>query len=155
MASAFFDSQEAAQPIQSLVADNKGSRDGGLALANEALLLDLLSFASIDFEDVVTTRDTLIVRKQDQAAGVVVQVAGGLLDDGESLLDAGEGLVTQGVGACDIGRDVLVGFGEPRKDGSSEGLIGGVTELEGALSVLVGLDGVNAVADQGIGEEVL
>lgn len=147
--------QEAAQPAQSLVADNKGSRDSGLALAHEALLLDLLGFAGVDLEHVVAALKALVVREQDQAAGIVVQIGGGLLDNGEALVDAVEGLVTKGIGASDVRRDVLVRLGEPGKDGSSKGLVGRVAELQGALSVLIGLDGVNAVADQGIGEEVL
>lgn len=148
-------SQEAAQPAKSLVADHKGSRDGGLALANEALLFDLLGFAGVDLEYVVTALKALVVGEQDQAASIIVKVVGGLLDNGEAFVNSVEGLVTQGIGASDVRRDELIRLGEPGKNGSSKGLVGRVAELQGALSVLVGPDGVNAVADQGVGEEML
>lgn len=118
-------------------------------------MLNLLGLAGIDVKDVVTALDTLVVREQNQAASVVVQIAGGLLDDGEALVDAVEGLVTERVGPSDVGRDVLVGLGEPGEDGSSKSLVGRIAELDGALSVLVGPDSVDAIADQRVGEEVL
>ena len=85
----------------------------------------------------------------------LLQLAGGLLHDGEALIDAVERLVADGVGALDVGGDVGVGLGEPGDDGGGKRLVGRVAELDGALGVLVGGEGGDAVVDEGVVEEVL
>lgn len=147
--------QEGADPAQGLVANDEGSGNSSLALTNKASLLLLLGLSAVDLEDVVATLNTLVVGEEDQALGVVVQLGGGLLDDGEGGIEAVEGLVANGVGTLNVGRNVLVGLGEVGEDGSSEGLVGRVTELEGALGILVALDGANAVVDQRVVEKML
>jgi hypothetical protein len=69
----------------------------------------------------------------------LVDLLSGLLDDGESLVNAVEDRIPQGIDLFDVRRDVLVGLGEVGNDGSSEGLVSGVAELDGALAVFVGL----------------
>lgn len=100
---ALLDGNKAAQPSQRLVANNKGRGDGSLALGHYALLLKLLELGSVDLEDVLLALESLLVGEQNQAAGVVVEVISGLLDDGEALFDAVQGLVAKGVGLLDIG----------------------------------------------------
>ena len=147
--------QEAAQPAQSLVADDKGSGDGGAALGDKAFLLSLLDLGRVDGKNVVAALKTLVVREEDQRAGVIVKVGGGLLDEREVLVDAVEGLVAEGVGALDVRRDEPVRLGQPGQHGGSEGLVCRIAELDGALSVLIGPDGVDAVADERVVEQVL
>lgn len=119
----------------------------------------LLGLGVVDAEDVVAALEALVVREQDQALCVIVNLRGGLLDDGETLVDAVESLVTQRVGTLDIrdeiGRECVVGLGEVRKDGYSKGLVGRVAELDGSLSVRVAGDSCDAVADEGVGKEML
>lgn len=147
--------QEGADPAQSLVADDEGSGNSSLALTNKASLLLLLGLGTVDLEDVVAALDTFVVGEEDQALGVVVQLGGRLLDDGEGGIEAVEGLVANGVRTLNVGRNVLVWLGEVGEDRSSEGLVSRVTELEGALGVLVALDGGDAVVDQRVVEEML
>lgn len=49
----------------------------------------------------------------------------------------------------------MVGLGEVGDDGGGEGLVSSVSELDGALAEFVGLEGVDAVADDRIVEEML
>jgi hypothetical protein len=49
----------------------------------------------------------------------------------------------------------LVASGEQRSDGSSKSLVGSITKSDGALGEFVGLEGVDAVADNRIVEEML
>lgn len=49
----------------------------------------------------------------------------------------------------------MVAFGEVGNDGGSKGLVGGVTKSDGALAEFVGLEGVDAVADERVVEEML
>lgn len=99
---ALLDSNKAAQPSQRLVANNKGRGDGSLALGYYALLLKLLKLGGVDLEDVLLALESFLVGEKNQSTGVVVEVIGGLLDDGEALLDAVQGLVAKGVGLLDI-----------------------------------------------------
>jgi hypothetical protein len=55
----------------------------------------------------------------------------------------------------DVRRDVLVGLGQVGNDRSSEGLVSGIAKLDGALAVFVGLEGVDAVADNWVVEQML
>lgn len=149
------DGQPASDPIQRLVANNQHRHDRSLAVSDDATLLILLVLARVDLEDVVAALEGLVVGQPDQALGVGVELAGGLLDDGEALVQAVEGLVAERVGAGNVGRDVGVGLFQPGENGSGDGLVGGVAELDGALAELVGLEGVDAVTDDGVVEEVL
>lgn len=115
----------------------------------------LLGLRRVDFENVVAALDTLVVGEEDDVLGVVVEIRGGLLDNGETLIEGVERLVAKRVGTLDVRRDVLVRLGEVREDGSSEGLVGRVAEGNGALSDAVGLDGGDAIGDQRVVEEVL
>lgn len=128
-------------------------------MAKVALLGVLLGLGVVDTEDVVAAFKALVVREQDQALCVIVDLRALLLDDREMLVDAVEGLVTQRVGTLDIrgeiGRDCVVRFGEIRKDRYSKGLVGRVTELDGSLRVRVVGDGCDAVVDERVGEDVL
>lgn len=146
---------EGADPGQGLVTDDNGRDDGSLAVANVAALLIILDLGRVDVEDVVAALKGLVVGQQDEALGVGVELAGGLLDEGEALVEAVERLVAERVDAGDVGRDVLVGLGEVGQDGGGEGLVGRVAELEGALGILVGLEGVDAVADERVVQQVL
>lgn len=148
-------SKTAAGPAQCLIADHKGGGNDSLALTHETLLLDLLNLGSIYLKNVIATLDAFVEGEQNQVAGFVVQVAGGLLHNGKALIDAIEGLVAEGVGAGDVRGEITVRLGKPREDGSSKGLVSRVTEFERALSELVGLDSVDAVADDWVGEKVL
>lgn len=147
--------QEGTDPAQGLVANDEGSGDSSLALTNKAGLLLLLGFGAVDLEDVVTALNTLVVGEEDQALGIIVQLGGGLLDDGEAGIDVVERLVANRVDTLNVGRNVLVRLGEVGEDGGSEGLVGRVTELDGALGVTVALDGADAVVDQRVVEEML
>ena len=147
--------EDGAEPGQGLVADDERGDDGSLAVGDQAGLLILLVLAGKDVEDVVAALDALVVRQQDEALGVVVQVVGGPLDDGEALVDAGQGLVAEGVGLGQEGDDVTVGLGEVGDDGGGEGLVGGVAQLDAAPAVLVPLDGVDGVADDGVVHQML
>lgn len=147
--------EEGAQDSQGLSREDESGGDSGLALANDALLLVLLGLRRVDLENVVAALDALVVGEEEDVLGVVVEVRGGLLDNGETLVEGVERLVAKRVGTLDVRRDVLVRLGEVRDDGKSEGLVGRVTERDGALSDAVGLDGGDAIGDQRVVEEVL
>lgn len=121
---------EIAEPSQGLVADNNGSGNSGLALGDEALLVNLLVLGSIDLEDVVFALDALLVRQENQATGLGEKLRRGLLDDREALVDALERLFANGVGPLEVGGHIAVRLGEPGKDRTGEGLVGSVAELE-------------------------
>lgn len=97
----------------------------------------------------------LVVGEKDEALGIVVELLGGLHDNGELLVDAVEGLIAEGVDLLDVRRDILVRPLEPGKNGSGKGLVSGVAELDRPLSVFVGLESVDAVANDGVVEEML
>ena len=103
----------------------------------------------------VPALEALVVGEKDEALGIVVELLGGLHDNGEFLVDAVEGLVAEGVDLLDVRRDILVGPLEPGKNGSGKGLVSGVAELDRPLSVFVGLESVDAVANDGVVEEML
>lgn len=147
--------EEAAEPGQSLVADDKDRGDGSFAVCDKSGLLVLLVLAGVNLKDVLLALKAHGVGHEDQALGVIVEVGGGLLDDGELLIDAVEGLVAEGVGLLNVRRDILVRLGKPGNDGSSKGLVGSVAELDGLLAVLVGLEGVDTVANDGVVQKVL
>ncbi len=153
------DSDVAAGKGEGLVADLEEGGDGGLALAQVALLGLLLGLGAVDLEDVVAALEALVVGQEDEGLGVAVELGRGLLDDGEALVDAGQRLLAERVGTLDVRRDELVGLGEVGQEGGGKGLVGRVAELERALGVGVGVDGAgdgaDAVGDEGVVEEVL
>ena len=142
--------EKAAEPAQCLVANDERGGNSGAVVSDKASLLVLLVLVRIDAVNVVTALDALVVRKEDEGTGVVVKVGRRLLDDGEALVNLAKGLVANRVGLLYIWGDVTVRLREPRKDGSGEGLVGRVTERNGALTKLIGFDRVNAVADDGV-----
>ena len=146
---------EATDPRQRLVADDKSSEQGSLSMGNDTLLLSLLDLGVVDLEDVVAALEAHAVGQEDEALGVGVNVGGGLLDSGEALVKASQGGVAEGVGLGDVRRDVLVRLGEKGDDGGSESLVGGISQGNGALAVLVRLEGLDAIVDDGVVEEVL
>jgi hypothetical protein len=147
--------EESAEPAESLVADNQNGDDSSLAVSDKAGLLVLLVLGRVDVQDVITALNTLVVREQNQTLGIIVDVVGGLLDYGEALVNAGERLIAKRIRLREVGRDVLVGLGEIGHDRSGEGLVGRVTELDGSLAVLVGLEGIDTVADDRVVEQML
>jgi len=147
--------QEGADPRERLVTNDERSDNGGLSVSDEARLLVLLVFRAVHLKDVVPTLEALVVGEKDEALGIVVKLLGGLHDNGESLVDAVEGLVAEGVDLLDVRRDILVGPLEPGNNGSGKGLVSGVAELDRLLAVFVGLESVDAVANDGVGEEML
>lgn len=147
--------QEAANGLDNLRRDDQRRGQQRLAIRHQAVAADLLALAAVRLEDVVLAGQAGAVGQEDQVAGVGVDLAGGLLDDGELGVDLGEGGVAEGVGPGDVGRDVLVGLLEVGDDGLGEGLVGRVAELEGALAVGVGLERLDAVVDYWVAEEVL
>lgn len=146
---------EAAEPSERLIADDESREKGGLAVGNNSLLLDLLDLRGVDLENVVATLDALVQGQVDEALGIGVDVGGGLLDGRETLVKAGEGGIAERVGLGDVRRDVLVGLEEEWDDGGGKGLVGGVGQGNGALAILVGLEGLDAIADEGVVEKVL
>lgn len=147
--------QEGADPRESLVANDERSDNGGLSVGDEARLLVLLVFRAVHLKDVVPALETLVVGEKDEAFGIVVKLLGGLHDNGKSLVDAVEGLVAERVDLLDIRRDILEWPLEPGNNGSGKGLVSGVAELDRPLAVFVGLESVDAVANDGVGEEML
>lgn len=85
--------QEGAQPRECLVANDKNGGNGSLSMGDEASLLDLLDLGIVDLENMVLALKTLLERKHDESASILVELVGGLLDSGELLVDAIEGLV--------------------------------------------------------------
>lgn len=122
--------KEAAEPGQSLVANDEDGGNGSLAMGDESSLLVLLVLGAVNLEDVILALQALVVGKQDQTLGLIVKVVGRLLDNGKSLIDAVQSLVTDGVGLLDVGRDVLVRPGKPGQHGSGKSLVGSVAELD-------------------------
>jgi hypothetical protein len=147
--------QEGADPRQRLVANDKDGGSSSLSVGDEACLLVLFDFRVIDLEDVILALETLMVWEEDKSPRILVELLGGLLGDGESLVDAIEGLAAQGVDLLDVRRDILVGLREVGNNGSSEGLVSGFAELDGALAVFVGFEDMDAVADNWVVEQML
>lgn len=151
--------EQAADPGEGLVADDEGGDDGGLAVADDASgLVGLFDLGRVEAEDVVAALAALVEGREDELLGVGVELARGLADGGEALVELAQGAVAKRVGARHVGRDVAVGLGQVGEDGGGvgrDGAVGRVAQLERALGQLVGLDGVDAVADDGVGEEVL
>lgn len=85
--------QERAQPRESFVANDENGGDGGLSMGDQTSLLNLLDLRVVDLEDVVLALKTLLERKHDESAGILVELVGGLLDSRKLLVDAIEGLV--------------------------------------------------------------
>lgn len=149
----------AADVDEGLVANLENGGDGRLALANVALLGVLLGLGVVDAEDVVAALAALLQGQHDQVLGLIVDLGGGLLDQGNVLVDAVEGLVAQRVGTLHVGSDPggegVVGLGEKRQERTGKSLVGRVTKLDGSLSVRVAGDGRDAVVDERVVEQVL
>lgn len=103
----------------------------------------------------VLALEALAEREQDETLGVRVEVGRRLLDNGKALVDLAEGLLAQGVDLLDVGRDVVVGPAQVGEDGLGQRLVGRVAERDGLLAILVASDGVDAVADDRVVEDVL
>lgn len=146
--------QEGAQPAQGVAADDQGRGDGGLAHGHEAVAADLAHFGLVGAVDVVLALEALAQRQEGEAGGAVVQLVGRFLDGREPLLDLGQGAVAERVGLGDVGGDVLVRLGEVDQHGPGhvEAVVG---EREGLFAERVGLEGLDAVVDKGVGAEML
>ena len=115
---------EAAEPSQGLVANDKSGKNSSLAVGNDARLLILLVLGRVDLEDVVTALESLVEGKEDEASGLVVEVVSGLLDGGEALVNLVQGLVAKVVGLVDVRGDVIVGPLDPGEEVGGNGLVG-------------------------------
>jgi len=105
--------EERAQPRESLVADDQNGGHGRLSMGVDGGLLLLGELAAVDLNDVVAALDSQIVGDKDDGLGLVVKIAGGLLDDGEALIELGQALVAERIGLGDVGRNILIGLGNP------------------------------------------
>lgn len=146
---------QAARPVKRLTRHNQSRRQQSLAGGNDAIAAGLLTLAGEDRYHMVLLLHAEAIREEHQALGVLVQLAGGLLDHREALVDLRQSLVAQVVGLADVGRDVLIGLFEVVKDGLGEDLVGRVAKGNAALADLVLLDGADAVSDNGVVQEVL
>lgn len=150
--------EEGADPLHGLGGDDDGGAQGGLAVDDEpvaALAAGLLVLGAVDAQDVVLGLEALVQREQHHALGVGVQLARLLLDDGELGVDLGQRLVAEVVGLLDVRGDVLVGLLEVGHDRGGEGLVGRVAQLQGLLAVGIALEGLDAIVDDRVVEEVL
>jgi hypothetical protein len=73
---------------------------------------------------VVTTLGGFADREPDEALGVGIELAGGLLDGWEALVETREGLVAELIDARDIRAYILVRLGDVREDVGRKGLVG-------------------------------
>jgi hypothetical protein len=146
---------EARHPAVRVAADLEARTHGGLAVADQALVADLLDLAVEGGEDVVAALGALLQREEDERLPGRVELAGGLLDGGEAGVEGGERGVAEGVGALEVGGGVGEGRGEEGGEGLGErgGQVGG--EVEGFGAVGVGLEGGDGVGDERVGEQVL
>jgi len=124
-------------------------------MRDDTLVLGLLVLLGVNAVDVVTALERLVVGEKDEGASVLDNVLRGATNGREALVDLAEGLVADGVSLLDVGGDVSVGLGEVGEDGSGEGLVGGVGELDRALAELVVLDCVDRVVYDRVVEEML
>lgn len=124
-------------------------------MSDKAWLLVLLVFRAVNLKDVISALESLVVGEKDETLGIVVELLGGLHDNRESLVDAVKSLVAEGINLLDVRRDILIGPLEPGNHGGSKGLVGGVAELDRPLAVFVGLESVDAVANNGVVKEML
>lgn len=147
--------QVRAHPCQRLRRHRNGSQRDGLARKQNTIAADLLALARVDVKDVVAALRGLSDRVKDKVLGLLVDLGGGLADDGEAAVERVEGAVAQRIGLLDVRRDVAVGLRQVGKNGLGEGLVGGGANGEALLAVLVVLDGGDAVGDERVLEEVL
>ena len=91
---------------------------------------------------------------EDPGLDSLVNGLGLLLDNGEVAVDSLEGLLAQLVCLVDVGLSVLVGSLEVALDRLAEAGVGAVHDINGLLAVGVGLEGVDATGDDGVGGDV-
>jgi hypothetical protein len=91
---------------------------------------------------------------EDPGLDSLVNGLGLLLDDGEVAVNGLEGLLAQLVCLVDIGLSVLVGSLEVTLHRFAKAGVGAVHDINGLLAVGVGLEGVDAAGDDGVGGDV-
>jgi len=147
--------EEPANGLDDLGGNDERRRQQRLAVGDQVVAADLLDLAAVRLEHVVLAGQAGPIWEEDEVAGLLVDLAGGLFDYRKARVDGRERLVAQVVGLLDVGGDVLVRLGEVGDYGLGEGLVGRVAELEGLLAVGVGLEGLEAVVDYWVVEEVV
>lgn len=83
--------EEFAHPLDHIVGDDKACADDRLAIADQAVLADLLLLGAKDAEDVLLALGALPQWEGDDRLALVEQLARRLLDHGEPSVEAREG----------------------------------------------------------------
>lgn len=96
----------------------------------------------------------VVERPEDNALDGLVDGLGLLLDDGEMPVDGLEGLLAQLVGLVHIRLGVLVRSLEVALHGLAEAGVSAVHDIDRLLAVGVGLEGVDAAGDDGVGGDM-
>ena len=91
---------------------------------------------------------------EDPVLDALVDGLGLLLDNGEVAVDSLEGSLAELVSLDGVGLGVLVGRLEVALHRLSETGVGAVHDIDGLLAVGVGLEGVDATGDDGVGGDV-
>ena len=125
--------KEGADPLYGLGGDYDGGSQGSLSVDDKSVAIltaGLLILGVVDTKDMIFGLEALVEGEQHHALGVGIQLARLLLHDGELGVDLGQRLVAKIIGFFDVWGDILVGLLEVGHDGGSEGLVGGVAELQ-------------------------
>ena len=112
--------QEAEEEVVRVPADNQARRNGRLAIGDQSLATNLLHLPLVGAEHVLLRLGPLLQREEDNALSVAVDLICGLLDVGELGVEGRERGVAERIRLRDVGRDVLVGFGEVGREGRGE-----------------------------------
>lgn len=147
--------QEAHHPLIRIPAHPQRGADSGLAVGEHAVTADVLDLLVVRAEDVVLSLAPLLQGVEDDALPLIVQLPGRLLHDGKLGVEGGEGGVAEGIDLLDVGRYVFVWFGEVGEERLPQLLVTGRGEIEGLGAVRVGFEGGDAIADDGVGDQVL
>lgn len=102
--------QVRAHPGQRLRRHRNRRQRQGLARKQNTIAADLLALARVDVKDVVAALRSLADGVEHKVLGLLVDLGGGLADDGEAAVERVEGAVAERVGLLDVGRDVAVGL---------------------------------------------
>lgn len=147
--------EECREPGERFARNNDRGSQSRLSVCDQTLAANLLHLPLIRAQNVVLALTPLLQREEDDKLRILVELAGGLLDHGELGVDARERAVTDGIGLLDVGGDIFVGTRENVDEGLAEFLVAGRCEVERLGAVWVFLEGGDAVADDGVGVEVL
>lgn len=113
-----------------LGSNDEDRSEGGLAVADEAVALNLLELDFIGVEDMLLAGLAYSQGKHGDLLGVTNNLVCGLLDNGELLVESRERLVTEIIGLLDVWRDILEWLREVGDEGSGEGAVCGVGQLQ-------------------------